>query len=103
MYNLSSLMTSAWRMVREFNYTMSEAMKAAWKNAKVRATMAAGTAHFAFKKLDGTIREAIGTLSAHLIPATAGGRTSSSKVQTYYDLEKNEWRCYRLERIVNIY
>lgn len=101
--NLSLIMKAAWAMVREFNYSMSEALKAAWANAKVRARLANGTVRFTFKKLDGTIREAIGTLAAHLIPATSGTRTSSSKVQSYFDLEKGEWRCYRLERILNIY
>lgn len=50
-----------------------------------------------FRKVDGTIREAYGTLAERLTPATAGTSTRrpNDTVQTYFDTEKQEWRCFK--------
>jgi len=51
--------------------------------------------HFAFKKLDGTLRTANGTTNLASVPHDKhpkGARPASQKVVTFFDLDKREWR-----------
>lgn len=36
-YDMKQIMTDAWMLVKQFAYTISDALKAAWKNAKAAA------------------------------------------------------------------
>ena len=77
---------------------MSDAMKQAWMQFKLRAKMTKGVVEFTFKKVDGTLRKAWGTLLN--VPATKGVRTSPRGCQTYWDIEVQSWRCYRIENLI---
>ena len=60
---------------------------------------------FLYLKLDGTVREARGTLAPHLIPTDRrpkGLRTPSPTVLTYFDKERTQWRCLRRERLIGL-
>ena len=58
---------------------------------------------FYFQKVDGSLREAYGTLKESLLPATQGtGRKANDTLQTYYDTEKQEWRCFKKANLVRI-
>lgn len=52
---------------------------------------------FYFRKVDGTLREAWGTLRVDLVPPVEGSdtRKKNDTVQVYFDTEKNEWRCFK--------
>ena len=67
---LSSVMRLAWQFVKKNGMTMAEAMKVAWVNAKLRLAMRERIVKFYYQKVDGSIREAYGTLKEILIPAT---------------------------------
>ncbi len=65
-----------------------------------------GVVVFAFRKKDGSVRPAKGTLKMDLIPAAlhpkgeAGCGASEAKPSTnqkYFDLEKNAWRSFSWE------
>ena len=61
----------------------------------LRTRLRNGVVQFAFKKLDGSLRTAVGTTNLSSIPATdhpKGGRESSPRVVVFYDLEKRQWR-----------
>ena len=50
---------------------------------------------FAFRKLDGSLRTAVGTTNLSNVPVDhhpQGVRESSPKVVVYFDIEKKEWR-----------
>jgi hypothetical protein len=54
-----------------------------------------GIVQFAFKKLDGNLRTALGTTNLDSIPIEdhpSGRGQSPSSVVAYYDLSKNAWR-----------
>lgn len=91
-------------MVRKNGYTMSEALKCAWVNFKLRAAMKERIVKFYFQKVDGSVREAYGTLKESLLPPTNGtdSRKKSDTVQTYYDTEKEAWRCFKLANLIKI-
>ena len=100
---LSLIMKLAWQMVRKNGLTLSEALKRAWANAKLVAAMHSKICKFYFQKVDGSIREAYGTLKAELISDTKGDdRKRNDTVQVYFDTEKSEWRCFKRANLIKI-
>ena len=101
---LSDLMRLAWQFVKRNGYTISEAMKAAWANFKLKLALKTKITKFYFQKVDGSLREAFGTLCQSLIPAIAGTgtRKKNDTVQVFFDTEKGEWRCFKMANLVSI-
>lgn len=94
---LHEIMSLAWQLVKRNGFSMSEAMKCAWANMKQRIVK------FYFKKVDGSVREAYGTLKENLIPATSGeSRKKNDTVQVYFDTERQEYRCFKKANLLNI-
>lgn len=94
---LRNVMSLAWQFVKRNGLSLSEALTIAWRNIKLRAAMSSRIVRFYFRKVDGTIREAYGTLAERLTPTTSGTSTrrTNDTVQTYFDTEKQEWRCFK--------
>ena len=81
------------------NYaTFAEALKMAWKTIKLRMQMKRGVVHFAFTKVDGTIRKAIGTLNN--VPASTGTKAPNYSVFIYFDVEANAYRSSRINNLI---
>ena len=100
---LASIMRLAWQFVKRNGFTMSEALKCAWANIKLKAAMKDRIVKFYFQKIDGSLREAYGTLKESLLPPTLGtGRKPSDTVQTYFDTEKNEYRCFKKANLIKM-
>lgn len=93
---LANIMRMAWMFVKRNGFTMAEALKVAWLNAKVTKAMRTGIVQFFFMKVDGTLRQAFGTLDPHRLPETQGsGSRPADTVQVYYDTEKQEYRSFK--------
>ena len=100
---LHDIMNLAWQFVKRNGFTMSEALKLAWANIKLKAAMKQRIVKFYFQKVDGSIREAYGTLKENLIPATSGdNRKRNDTVQVYFDTEKQEYRCFKKANLISI-
>lgn len=101
---LSSIMRMAWVFVKKYGFSMSEALKQAWLNAKLKQELNKRIVKFYFQKINGEIREAWGTLASDKIPAIAGtdNRKKNDSVQTYYDTVKEEWRCFKIANLIRI-
>lgn len=101
---MREVMRMAWQMVKRNGYSMSEALKTAWMNIKLKAAMKERIVKFYFQKVDGSIREAYGTLKDSLLPDSKGtdSRKKSDTVQTYFDTERGEFRCYKVANLVKI-
>ena len=69
---LKEIMSLAWSFARKNGYSMSETLKCAWTNIKLRALLHKKVVEFYFKKTDGTLRQAFGTLMSGRIPETKG-------------------------------
>ena len=95
-------MRLAWQFVKRNGLEMSDALKIAWRNAKLKIAMKSKIVKFYFQKVDGTMREAYGTLSDKLMPAIAGidNRKRNDTVQTYYDTERCEWCCFKKANLI---
>lgn len=100
---MREVMNLAWQFVRKNGFTMSEALKTAWRNIKLRVALSKRVVKFYFQKVDGSLREAYGTLVSDKTPATKGDdRKRNDTVQVYYDTEKDEWRCFKKANLVKI-
>lgn len=100
---LHDIMSLAWQFVKRNGFTMSEALKVAWANMKLKAAMKQRIVKFYFQKVDGSIREAYGTLKENLIPATSGdNRKRNETVQVYFDTERQEYRCFKKANLISI-
>lgn len=100
---LREVMQLCWQFVKRNGFTLSEALKVAWANIKLKAEMKTKIVKFYFKKVDDTLREAYGTLAERLLPATQGtGRKANDTIQVYYDTEKEEYRCFKKANLINI-
>lgn len=100
---LHDIMSLAWQFVKRNGFTMSEALKVVWANIKLKAAMKQRIVKFYFQKVDGSIREAYGTLKENLIPATSGdNRKRNDTVQVYFDTERQEYRCFKKANLISI-
>lgn len=100
---LHEVMSLAWQFVKRNGFTMSDAMRVAWANMKLKAAMKNRIVKFYFKKVDGSIREAYGTLKESLMPATSSdNRKKNDTIQVYYDTERQEYRCFKKANLVTI-
>lgn len=95
-------MNLAWQMVKRNGYSMSEALKVAWVNIKLRTLLSKKIVEFYFKKTDGTLRQAFGTLMSDRIPEIKGVKKTSDNCQVYFDTEKDEWRCFKKCNLIKI-
>ena len=98
---LRQVMILAWQFIKKNGMSLSQALKTAWANIKLRAAMKLGIVKFHFTKIDGSIREAYGTLKEGLVAPTKGtGKPGNPTVQTYFDTEKNEYRCFKKANLI---
>lgn len=95
--DLSTIMRNAWRFFHITGLAFAECLKQAWANFKLVRRMQKGIVKFYFQKVDGTIREAWGTLSSKIMPTITGTdkRAKNDTVQVYFDTEVNEFRCFK--------
>lgn len=57
---------------------------------------------FKFKKRDGSIRKAKGTLISKYLPALKGGSPRPEHQMVYFDMEKDHWRSFRSYSFIKI-
>jgi hypothetical protein len=95
--DLSNIMRMAWRFYRTTRQAFSECLKLAWRNFCLVRKMHTEVVRFYFRKVDGTLREAWGTLRSDIVPPIEGNdtRKKNDTVQVYYDTERQEWRCFK--------
>lgn len=102
--DLRQIMQNAWQFFRITGQSFSECLKRAWANFHLIRRMAKGIVKFYYRKVDGSVREAYGTLKSNLIPSVNGedSRRKNPTVQVYFDTEKQEWRCFKKLNLVDI-
>ncbi len=67
--------------------------------------MAVGPTLFAYKKKDGELRPAIGTLNSAQIPVELTPKTPAKKNENnvvYFDLQRKKWRTCKAINIIKI-
>ena len=101
---MREVMQIAHQFIRKNGMSLSEALKTAWVNIKLKAAMKNRIVKFYFTKVSGEIREAYGTLADGIIPAVEGNssRKQNDTCQTYYDCEKEAWRCFKKANLLRL-
>ena len=90
------------RYLTSTGYSRSQAEFKAEIISGLENDMRADIVSFQYLKKDGTIRNARGTLSDELVPPTNGSSERKSiGVFTYFDIDKQEWRCFKLGNIIS--
>lgn len=100
---LRTIMQMAWQFVKRNGFELSEALKQAWQVFKLKKQMLKGIVKFYYKKVDGSIREAYGTLKSELMPAidtSNDRRLKNPTVQVYFDTERQEFRCFKVANVL---
>lgn len=102
--SMRELMSKAWMLVKTYGYTLSEAMKQMWRIYKLKKAMTTKIVKFYYQKVDGSVREAWGTLCEALIPThtNGDGRKPSNSVQVYWDKEKDAFRCFKVANFISM-
>ncbi|MEI6410270.1 MAG: SH3 beta-barrel fold-containing protein [Bacteroidota bacterium] len=103
--NRSEVLKMAHAIRRQNQFlTWGQCQAQAWKVARLRAALRTGATRFTFQKQDGEVREAYGTLNSELFQYDHKGsdRAESPTAIKYFDLEKNAWRSFRAERILQV-
>ena len=76
--------------------------------AELKNMLAEEVVHFVFEKTDGTRRDAYGTRAIDVIRRYDTGSSAQKPHRAfngtfpYFDIEKGEWRCFRLDKFVKI-
>ena len=76
--------------------------------AELKKMLAEQVVHFVFEKTDGTRRDANRTRAKDVISKNDTGSTSQKPQRAfngtfpYFDIEKGEWRCFKVDRFVMI-
>lgn len=100
---MREVMKSAWRAFRITGKTFSECLKNAWMCVKLRGAMKVRkSVEFFFKKVDGSLRQAFGTLVEGCVGHVEGGRKANPDIQVYWDNEKGAWRCFKKVNLVSV-
>lgn len=82
----------------------SECVKMGWKLFRLAKAMRQGVVAFCYRKVDGTMRTAHGTLQNVPAGATLNGKRvtkPSYKTMTYFDTEKQDFRCFKIENLIS--
>ena len=94
----SVLFYRAHQIAKTTKVNLSIALKKAWAVLKLANQMKNEVVEFAFKKVDGSIRLAKGTLNVSI--DSKGNRPFNTGVQTYYDVEADGFRCFKIENLI---
>jgi hypothetical protein len=100
--DLQVIMRNAWMFFHTTGQAFGECLRLAWANFKLVRRMHAEIVHFHFRKVDGSIREAWGTLRADLLPPVGDDKRRRNEfTQVYFDTEKQEFRAFKKLNIMS--
>lgn len=88
----------AWELLDNFT-SFAQSLRQAWKILKLKAKMLVGNVAFKFRKVNGEIREAIGTLN-FTYESKGMGKPSPSDSMVYFDVEANGMRSFKLCNLI---
>jgi len=93
--NKKQLMQLAWQFCRQTGDMFAECLKMAWRNMKLVAEMHVSIVKFKYKKIDGSIRDAWGSLVGFENTMRTDRRAKNDTVQVYYDILCEDFRCFK--------
>lgn len=101
--NLALLNRATNMIINGYDLTQSLQVSVLIENLQLK--LINGTAHFIYRKTNGELREAFGTLLERVADRNINGRGYPRKLdglQAYFDIELQEWRSFRYENLITI-
>lgn len=100
--DLRAIMLLAWQFVKRNGFKLADALRQAWRVFKLKVAMRKSIVKFYYQKVDGSMREAYGTLCPRLMPTIEGNdrRLKNPTVQVYFDTEREEFRCFKVANLM---
>jgi len=86
-------------------YDLNQSLRTSSMVELLQFQLSNGTSHFLYKKKDGSIREAWGSLLEKVVERNTNGLGYPRKydgLQAYYDIEEGQWRSFRYENLITI-
>ena len=102
--NELALLNRATNMVLK-GYNLNQSLQTSLLIESLQCKLTNGTAHFVYRKTNGELREAWGTLLDKVVTNNTNGRGYPRKLdglQAYFDIEEQEWRSFRYENLITI-
>lgn len=100
---MRDLFKTAWSLIKNQRCSKSEALRKAWELLKLRKSMRKGVVSFVFKKVDGSIRKALGTLNLGSSNYESNNESKKNNaIFTYFDLQKEAFRCFKIENFIGV-
>ena len=103
---LSELMKMAWVIRKSTGKSFGESLRKSWMNCKLKIRMYLQVVEFYYQKVNGEVRQAFGTLQAKRMSAKESGSKSNRKQNEtcllYWDVEKKEFRQFKIWNIIRI-
>ncbi len=99
------VMKYAWQLFKTTAEAWRICMIKAWQLYRLAKAMRGGIVEFYYKKTDGSVRKASGTLANVPAGATLGGKRitkPSYRTMTYYDTDRKAFRCFKVENLICI-
>lgn len=100
------VMKYAHQIYKSTGESFSICLMKAWQIYRLAEDMRNRIVRFAYKKVDGSVRHAEGTLMNLPSGVTVNGKRStkpSYKTFSYFDAEKGEMRCFKVENLLMVY
>lgn len=98
-------MQNAWRFFRVTGESFSDCLKRAWQIYKLSKEMKSKTIEFFYKKVNGEVRQAFGTMKDEVISDKIKGNDTRKKNEdlfTYWDCEKEAFRSFKKFNLVKV-
>ncbi len=92
---MKEVMSMAWRFFKISGQSFADCLRKAWANFKLVQSMQKGIVRFYFRKVNGEVREAWGTLKDVEDKIKGDNRSKNDTVQVYFDTEAQEFRCFK--------
>lgn len=93
----------AWQIVKSTGKSFAVALAKAWQLYRLSKKMQNEIVTFAYEKVDGSLRKAVGTLKDVQQFIKGGSNSPKDKVFHYWDLESVAFRSFKVENLITIY
>lgn len=90
----------AWTLFKNAFGTFAQCLKQAWKVVKLKLRMKKAVIRFEFKKANGDIRVAFGTLTQSI--SKGKGKPAPLTTLAFFDTEKEQVRSFKIENLLSV-
>ena len=99
---------TSWLLERQISSAVEETMEKISELDDLREQLHTRIVRFSYRKMDGSLREAIGTLKPSVLDKLSANTkprrhtSGRSDCIVYYDLDREDWRCFCPENFVSM-